>query len=56
MKEDYTNNIPDVGADGPTAEYTDENIRHSSDMAHVRTRPATYIGRLGEGSRRGEGG
>ena len=50
MKEDYTNNIPDVGADGPTAEYTDENIRHLSDMEHVRTRPGMYIGRLGDGS------
>lgn len=34
----------------PTAEYTDENIRHLSDMEHVRTRPGMYIGRLGDGS------
>ena len=31
-------------------EYTDENIRHLSDMDHVRTRPGMYIGRLGDGS------
>ena len=33
-----------------TPEYTDENIRHLSDMEHVRTRPGMYIGRLGDGS------
>ena len=34
----------------PTAEYTDDNIRHLSDMEHVRTRPGMYIGKLGDGS------
>ena len=29
--------------------YTDDNIRHLSDMEHVRTRPGMYIGRLGDG-------
>ena len=29
--------------------YTEENIRHLSDMEHVRTRPGMYIGRLGDG-------
>ena len=33
-----------------TTEYTDDNIRHLSDMEHVRTRPGMYIGRLGDGS------
>ena len=33
-----------------TASYTDANIRHLSDMEHVRTRPGLYIGRLGDGS------
>ena len=33
-----------------TVEYTDDNIRHLSDMEHVRTRPGMYIGRLGDGS------
>ncbi len=31
-------------------DYTDDNIRHLSDMEHVRTRPGMYIGRLGDGS------
>ena len=30
--------------------YTDDSIRHLSDMEHVRTRPGMYIGRLGDGS------
>ena len=30
--------------------YTDDNIRHLSDMEHVRTRPGMYIGRLGDGN------
>ena len=34
----------------PIVNYTDENIRHLSDMEHVRTRPGMYIGRLGDGS------
>ncbi len=34
----------------PTVEYTDDNIRHLSDMEHVRTRPGMYIGRLGDGN------
>lgn len=33
-----------------TVAYTDENIRHLSDMEHVRTRPGMYIGRLGDGA------
>lgn len=33
----------------PAVEYTDDNIRHLSDMEHVRTRPGMYIGRLGDG-------
>ena len=32
-----------------TVAYTDDNIRHLSDMEHVRTRPGMYIGRLGDG-------
>ena len=34
----------------PQISYTDDNIRHLSDMEHVRTRPGMYIGRLGDGS------
>ena len=33
-----------------TVAYTDDNIRHLSDMEHVRTRPGMYIGRLGDGN------
>ena len=38
-----------VGAE-ETVSYTDDNIRHLSDMEHVRTRPGMYIGRLGDGN------
>ena len=41
------NNIP---ASPDTPSYTDDNIRHLSDMEHVRTRPGMYIGRLGDGN------
>ena len=34
----------------PQTAYTDDNIRHLSDMEHVRTRPGMYIGRLGDGA------
>ena len=42
-------NINDMAQQQPV-EYTDDNIRHLSDMEHVRTRPGMYIGRLGDGS------
>ena len=35
--------------------YNEENIRHLSDMEHVRTRPGMYIGRLGDGSQAEDG-
>ncbi|MBO4598027.1 MAG: type IIA DNA topoisomerase subunit B [Bacteroidaceae bacterium] len=35
--------------------YTDDNIRHLSDMEHVRTRPGMYIGKLGDGSHQEDG-
>ena len=34
----------------PSVDYNDDNIRHLSDMEHVRTRPGMYIGRLGDGN------
>ena len=46
MTED--NNI--IGQPNEQVQYDDENIRHLSDMEHVRTRPGMYIGRLGDGS------
>ena len=33
-----------------TVAYNGDDIRHLSDMEHVRTRPGMYIGRLGDGS------
>ena len=30
--------------------YTDDNIRHLSDMEHIRLRPGMYIGKLGDGT------
>ena len=44
MEEEY------ISQQLQTVEYTDDNIRHLSDMEHVRTRPGMYIGRLGDGS------
>ncbi|ETD18726.1 MULTISPECIES: DNA topoisomerase IV subunit B [Prevotellaceae] len=43
-------NILNENRDIQSVSYTDENIRHLSDMEHVRTRPGMYIGRLGDGS------
>ena len=48
MNHDNTTSAP-VGAE-ETVSYTDDNIRHLSDMEHVRTRPGMYIGRLGDGN------
>ena len=47
-KDTQINNHQPLSA--PQTEYTDDNIRHLSDMEHVRTRPGMYIGRLGDGS------
>ena len=47
MSED--NNLTEKESLQPQVKYTDENIRHLSDMEHVRTRPGMYIGRLGDG-------
>ncbi len=35
--------------------YDEDNIRHMSDMEHVRTRPGMYIGKLGDGSQSDDG-
>ncbi len=40
---------------GSSVEYTDENIRHLSDVDHIRTRPGMYIGRLDDGSKPEDG-
>lgn len=43
MSEFLENKIENVA-------YTDDNIRHLSDMEHIRLRPGMYIGKLGDGS------
>lgn len=48
MNHDNMASAP-IGAE-ETVSYTDDNIRHLSDMEHVRTRPGMYIGRLGDGN------
>ena len=50
MSEIETTLPQNPSSNASTPEYTDENIRHLSDMEHVRTRPGMYIGRLGDGS------
>ncbi len=35
--------------------YNEENIRHLSDVDHIRTRPGMYIGRMGDGSHAEDG-
>ncbi|MBQ9286766.1 MAG: type IIA DNA topoisomerase subunit B [Bacteroidaceae bacterium] len=39
----------------PEVKYGEEEIRHLSDMEHVRTRPGMYIGRLGDGTHAEDG-
>ncbi len=46
----FDNNAPVV-----QVAYTDDNIRHLSDMEHIRTRPGMYIGKLGDGSQSDDG-
>ena len=38
-----------------TVNYSEENIRHLSDVDHIRTRPGMYIGRMGDGSHAEDG-
>jgi topoisomerase-4 subunit B len=45
----------DQEAQPEVVEYSEENIRHLSDMEHVRTRPGMYIGKLGDGSHAEDG-
>ncbi len=44
-----------LNLEAPTVEYNEDNIRHLSDMDHVRTRPGMYIGKLGDGSHSDDG-
>ena len=50
--------IKDINAQHPTpdtANYGDEEIKHLSDVEHIRTRPGMYIGRLDDGSHAEDG-
>ena len=38
-----------------TANYTDDNIKTIEGVEHIRLRPGMYIGRLGDGSKEGDG-
>lgn len=53
MAEDIFN--PGSETPAQTAAYSDESIRHLSDIEHIRTRPGMYIGRLGDGSHAEDG-
>ena len=46
---EFNENVP-VAAD-----YTDDSIRHLSDVEHIRLRPGMYIGKLGDGSQSDDG-
>jgi len=46
--------LPREGQGGGVS-YSEDNIRHLSDMEHVRTRPGMYIGKLGDGSHAEDG-
>ena len=46
---EFNGNVP-VAAD-----YTDDSIRHLSDVEHIRLRPGMYIGKLGDGSQSDDG-
>ena len=50
--------IKDINAQQPTPDttnYGDEEIKHLSDVEHIRTRPGMYIGRLDDGSHAEDG-
>ena len=36
-------------------DYSDDNIRHLSDVDHIRTRPGMYIGKMGDGTHSDDG-
>ena len=48
--EEKLSSSQETGSQSVAVKYTDDNIKHLSDMEHVRTRPGMYIGRLGDGS------
>lgn len=52
---DANNTLKSTEQNNQQPEYNDDNIRHLSDMEHVRTRPGMYIGRLGDGTQAEDG-
>lgn len=50
MPDKDSQDVQEQNLSAQPVEYTDDNIRHLSDMEHVRTRPGMYIGRLGDGN------
>ena len=46
---EFEANVPEAAA------YTDDSIRHLSDVEHIRLRPGMYIGKLGDGSQSDDG-
>ena len=42
-------------ANTPVINYTDDNIKTIEGVEHIRLRPGMYIGRLGDGSKEGDG-
>ena len=52
MAED---NNEELFNDAGQPRYDEDNIRHMSDMEHVRTRPGMYIGKLGDGTQSDDG-
>lgn len=50
LKDNTMSDINTENLQNQEVQYTDDSIRHLSDMEHIRTRPGMYIGRLGDGS------
>ena len=44
-----------MAANTPVTNYTDDNIKTIEGVEHIRLRPGMYIGRLGDGSKEGDG-
>ena len=54
--EQTTERITGLSAEqSGTVDYTDDNIRHLSDVDHIRTRPGMYIGKMGDGTHSDDG-
>ena len=55
MSDIFDTPLPEAAGQPEQVDYVEDNIRHLSDMEHVRTRPGMYIGRLGDGSQAEDG-